>query len=184
MKFEPAGKRLEILKEVIKELARVAVLRFPTNATDILYWQETEATARKLRVEIKPTEARRADDFEAAFTTAVQWKAQALVVFDETLALTHKAQIVALATKYHLPAIYSWREFPEEGGLMSYGLNLVEMFRSLATFVDKIVKGSTPADLPVEQPTRFELVVNMKSAKALGVTVPPTLLAFATELIE
>ena len=140
--------------------------------------------ARKLGVALQPLEVRGPDDFEAAFATAKRGNAQALIVFDDVLTITYRHRIVALAASSRLPAMYGLREFPDDGGLMSYGPNVVVLLRRSATFVDKILKGAKPADLPVEQPTKFEFIINRKTAKALGLTVPPTLLAQADEVIE
>jgi putative ABC transport system substrate-binding protein len=147
-----------------------------------IFWRETEAAAQKLGVTLQPLEVCRLDDFEGAFADAKRGNAQALLVFDDSLHGMGIYRIVNLATSSRLPAIYASREFPVHGGLMSYGPNVVVLFRRAATFVDKILKGAKPADLPVEQPTKFELVVNLRTAKALGLTVPPSLLA--DEVIE
>jgi len=165
-------------------LARVAVLRNPIMAAHATFWQETEVAARTLGVTLQPIEVRGPEDFEAAFAAATRGNAQALIHFDDALTLAHRPRIVALAASSRLPAMYGFREFPDEGGLMSYGPSLVDLLRRAATFVDKILKGAKPADLPIEQPTKFELVINRKTAKALGVEVPPSLLARADEAIE
>ena len=124
------------------------------------------------------------EDFEAAFATAKQRNAQALLVFDDSLTFTYRSRITALAASSRLPVMYPYREFPDAGGLMSYGPSIVLLFRRAATFVEKILKGAKPADLPVEQPTKFELVINVGVAKAFGLTIPPSLLARADEVIE
>ena len=178
-----SGKRLELLNELLPGLARVAVLRNPTGIQAV-FWQETEAAARKLGVALQPLDVREPEDFEAAFTTAKQGNAQALLVFDDPLTLGFRSRIVSLAARNRLAAMYGPREFTDDGGLMSYGPNLVALFQRAASFVDKILKGAKPADLPVEQPTKFDLVINLKTAKALGITVPPALLARADEVIE
>ncbi len=178
------AKRLQLLKELVPELARLAVLRNPIVAVHAIFWQETEVAARKLGVALQPLEVRGPEDFEAAFAAATRGNAQALIALDDALTLAHRPRIVALAASSRLPAMYGFREFPDEGGLMSYGPSFVVLHRRAATFVDKILKGAKPADLPVEQPTKFELVINRKAANALGLTVPPTLLAQADEVIE
>jgi putative ABC transport system substrate-binding protein len=127
---------------------------------------------------------RRPEDFEAAFAAATRNKAQALLAFDDPLTIAYRPRIVALAASSRLPALYGFREFPDDGGLMSYGPSFVVLFRRAAAFVDKILKGAKPADLPVEQPTKFELVINLNTAKTLGLTISPTLLARADEVIE
>ena len=178
------AKRLELLKEFVPGLVRVAVLRNPLVATHAIFWQETEVAARKLGVALQPLDVRGPEDFEAAFAAATRGNAQALVAFDDALTVAYRPRIAALAASSRLPAMYGLREFPDDGGLMSYGPSFVVLFRRAATFVDKILKGAKPADLPVEQPTKFELVINRKTANALGLTVPPTLLAQADEVIE
>jgi putative tryptophan/tyrosine transport system substrate-binding protein len=178
------AKRLELLKEFVPGLVRVAVLRNPIVAVHAIFWQETEVAARKLGVALLPLDVRGPEDFQAAFITATRGNAQALIAFDDALTLAHRPGIVALAASSRLPTMYGLREFPDEGGLMSYGASFVELFRRAATYVDKILKGAKPSDLPIEQPTKFELVINRKTANALGLTVPPTLLAQADEVIE
>jgi len=135
-------------------------------------------------VALEALELRGPEDFEAAFATAKQRNAQALLDMEGLLTLLHRSRITALAASSRLPAMYPLREFPDAGGLMSYGASVPALWRRAATFVDKILKGAKPADLPVEQPTKIELVINGKTAKALGLTIPPSLLARADELIE
>src|SRR5262249_5920713 len=147
-------------------------------------WKQTEVAAQRLGVALEALEVRGREDFEAAFATAKQRNAQALIAFDDQLTWAHRSRIYALAASNRLPAIYPSREYLDAGGLMSDGVSSVLLYRQLATFVDKILKGAKPADLPVEQPTKLELVINVKFAKALGLTVPPSLLTFADELIE
>ncbi len=178
------AKRLEMLKEFVPGLARVAVLRNPGIAAHAVFWRETDAAAGKLGLVLQALDVRGPNDFEAAFAAARQDNAQALVALDDGLTIAYKTRIVALAASGHLPAIYGLREFPDDGGLMSYGPSFVDLLRRSATYVDKILKGAKPADLPVEQPTKFELVINRKTANALGLTVPPPLLALADEVIE
>jgi putative ABC transport system substrate-binding protein len=178
------GKRLQLLKELVSGLVRVAVLRNPMAASHAIFWHETEAAARKLGVALQPLEVRGPSDFEAAFAAAKQSNAQALLAFDDPLTIVYSDRIVALAAISRLPAMYGFREFPVYGGLMSYGPNQVDLFRRAATFVDQILKGAKPADLPVEQPTKFELVMNLKTAKALDLTIPTSIMAIADEVIE
>jgi len=137
-----------------------------------------------LGVALEALEVRGPEDFEAAFATAKQRNAQALLVFNDILTMAYRSRIFALAASSRLPAMYGFRDFPDAGGLMSYGPSTVPLFRRAASIVDKILKGAKPAELPVEQPTTFELVINVKVAKELGLTVPPSLLARADELIE
>jgi len=178
------GKRLELLKELVPGLARVAVLKNPLMEVHAIFWKDTEAAAWTLGVALQPLEVRGPEDFEAAFAAATRGNAQALIAFDDALTLAHRPRIVALAASSRLPAMYGLREFPDEGGLMSYGPSFVILFRRAASFVDKILNGAKPAELPVEQPTKFELVINRKTANALGLTVPPALLAQADDVIE
>src|SRR5258707_1121229 len=178
------AKRVQLLKECVPGLAQIAVLRNPSVAVHATFWQETEVAARTLGVALQPLDVRGPEDFEAAFAAATRGNAHALVAFDDPLTVAYRPRIVALAASSRLPAMYGFREFPDEGGLMSYGASFVDLLRRAATFVDKILKGAKPADLPIEQPTKFELVINRKTANALGLTVPPTLLAQADEVIE
>jgi putative ABC transport system substrate-binding protein len=178
------AKRLQLLTEFVPGLSRVAVLKNPSVVVHTTFWQETELAARKLGVALQPLDIRGPDDFEAAFAAATRGNAQGLIALDDGLTIAHRPQIVALAASSHLPAMYGLREVPDDGGLMSYGASFVDLLRRAATFVDKIVKGAKPAELPVEQPTKFELVINRKAADALGLTVPATLLAQADEVIE
>jgi putative tryptophan/tyrosine transport system substrate-binding protein len=178
------AKRVQLLKEFVPGLAQIAVLRNPSIAVHGTFWQDTEVAARKLGVALQPLDVRGPEDFEAAFAAATKGNAQALIAFDDALTVAHRTRIVALAASSRLPAMYGLREFPDDGGLMSYGPSFADLFRRAATYVDKILKGAKPADLPVEQPTKIELVINRKTANALGLTVPPTLLTQADDVIE
>jgi putative tryptophan/tyrosine transport system substrate-binding protein len=178
------ARRLQLLKEFVPGLVRVAVLRNPSVAVHATFWLDTEAAARTLGVVLQPLDVRGPEDFEAAFAAATRGNAQALIAFDDPLTIAHRPRIAALAASRRLPAMYGLREFPDDGGLISYGASFVDLFRRAATYVDKILKGAKPADLPVEQPTKFELVINRKAANALGLTVPPALLAQVDEVIE
>ena len=183
-----SGKRLQLLKEIVPGLARVGVLRNPmlpgTPISLKEFAKETEVAAQRLGVALEALEVRGPEDFEAAFATAKQRNAQALIDNEGTLTLVHRSRITALAASNRLPVMYPHRELPDAGSLMSYGVSGVFLFRRASAFVDKILKGAKPADLPVEQPTKFELVINVKVAKALGLTVPPSLLTLADELID
>ncbi len=178
------AKRLEMLVEFMPGLARVAVLRNPTVAAHATFWAATEEASRKLGVVLQALDVREPDDFEAAFVAAVRGNAQALIAFDDGLTIAYRPRIVALAASSHLPAIYGLREFPDDGGLVSYGPNFADLTRRSASYVDKILKGAKPADLPVEQPTKIDLVINLKTAKTLGLSVPPSLLLRADDVIE
>jgi putative ABC transport system substrate-binding protein len=179
-----SGKRLELLKEVVPRLSRLAVLSNPTSAAVPPQIRETEVTARALGVQLQPLEVRGPDDFERVFQAATKERAGALITLDDALLFTQRTRIVKLAAKSRLPAIYGFREFVDAGGLMSYAANTSDMYRRAAAFVDKILKGAKPADLPVEQPTKFEFVINLKAAKQIGLTIPPNVLARADKVIK
>ena len=182
---ELSGKRLELLKEVVPNLSRVAVLWDPVNPATLLQLRETEAAAQVLGVQLQPLEVRGPNpDFERAFQDTAGGQAGALITLDDLLILIHRRKIVDFAAKKRLPAMYGFRELPDAGGLMSYTANRSHLFRRAATYVDKLLKGAKPADLPVEQPTRFEFVINMKTAKALGLTIPPSILIRADQVIQ
>jgi putative tryptophan/tyrosine transport system substrate-binding protein len=180
---DTAGKRLEILREVLPGLRRLAILGnvgFPDSVREM---SEVEATARTLGFAVAKLEIRRAEDIVPAFE-ALKGDADALYVCSDALVNTDRIRINTLALAERLPTMHGVREFVEAGGLMSYGPSYPDLFRRAADFVDKILRGAKPADLPVEQPTKFELIINLKTAKALGIEVPPTLLARADEVIE
>jgi len=177
-------KRLQLLTQIAPGASRIAVLRGPDPHSEI-DWKQTQAAARLLNREVRLLEIRSPSEIEGAFRSATQWRASALVVLPGALLDREARQVVERAAKYRLPAMYAFRNFyMEQGGLISYGIDLVDIWRRGAYFVDKILKGAKPADLPVEQPTKFELVINLKTAKALGLTIPPSLLARADEVIE
>ncbi|MFL6828142.1 MAG: ABC transporter substrate-binding protein [Bradyrhizobium sp.] len=178
------AKRLQLLGELVPGLVRVAVLRNPTVPMHAMFWQDIDVAARKLGLALLPLDVRGPEDFEAAFAAATRGNAQGLIAFDDALTIAYRPRIVALAATGHLPAMYGLREFPDEGGLISYGPSFADLFRRAATYVDKILKGAKPSDLPVERPTKFELVINRKTANALGLAVSGMLLAQADEVIE
>ncbi|HEV2057518.1 MAG TPA: ABC transporter substrate-binding protein [Methylomirabilota bacterium] len=178
---ETTGKRLELLKELVPGAAPVAVLRVWTS---LLSWQVAEAAARERGWKLLSLEIRDAGEIEAAFKTATGARAGALLVFPGGLLDPHARRIAELAAKSRLPAMYGLRFYVEAGGLISYSANLIEINRRAAVFVDKILKGAQPADLPVEQPTKFELVMNLRAAKALGLNIPPSILSRADEVIQ
>jgi ABC-type uncharacterized transport system substrate-binding protein len=178
------GKRLQFVKELLPGVARVAVLWNAANPYTVLLVREIEAAARTLRVQIQSLEVREPDDFQNVLPTAISGGAGALVVVDDPLTVSSRTRIVSFAAQHRLPAMYGFREFAEAGGLMAFGANLADLYRRAPVYVDKILKGAKPADLPVEQPTKFDLVINLKTAKALGLTVPPSLLARADQVIE
>ena len=162
----------------------MALLWNAANPYPALAVREIEVAARTLRVQLQSLEVRGPDDFERAFADGIRGHARALITVDDPLTIFHRARIVDFAAKNRLPAMYQVREFVDAGGLMAYGPSLSDLFRRSATYVDKILKGAKPADLPVEQPTKFELVINLKTAKALGLTIPQSLLVRADEVIQ
>jgi putative ABC transport system substrate-binding protein len=178
------GKRLELLKEVIPRLSRVGVLRNPDRSAEASNSKEMEIAARSLDLRLQFLEVRSSNDFENAFRAAGKARAEALITIRTPLINGQKKRVADLAMKSRLPAIYDDREYIDAGGLMSYGTDLADLHRRAATYVDKILKGAKPADLPVEQPTKFELVINLKAAKQIGVTIPPNVLARADRVIK
>ncbi len=182
---ELTGKRLEILKEIVPTASRIAVLVNPDNPNAPPQMRSAEAAARSLRVELRPVlEVRGPADLEKAFEAAARARATAAIRMIDPSVFILRKETAALAAKYRLPVIYAFREDVEAGGLVAYGTNVFEQFRQAATFVDKILHGAKPADLPVEQPTKFDLVVNMKTAKALGIKIPQSVLVRADRVIE
>jgi putative ABC transport system substrate-binding protein len=178
---ELSGKRLQLLKEAFPGISRMAALWSATNPTSR---HATEEAARTLGVELRTIEAATPDDIPSGFEAVAAGGAEALVVLADPMFWNYRARIVTLAAAYRMPAIYPEREYVDDGGLLFYGQDISDAFRRQATYVDKILKGAKPADLPIEQPTNFELIVNLKTAKALGITVPQSLLARADEVIE
>ena len=178
------GKRLELLKEAFPKVARVAFLWGSGGARGNLPLTEMEAAAKALGVKLLSLEVRSLDDFESAFARAKRDGAQALITAPSPLINTQQRQVLDFAAKNRLPAMYPTSELVEAGGLMSYAPNYTDLYRRAADFVDKILKGTKPADIPVEQPTKFEFVVNLKSAKQIGVTIPPNVLARADRVIR
>jgi putative ABC transport system substrate-binding protein len=181
---ELSAKRLQLLREVVTGLSRVAVLSNPEDPPVVFSLKETEEAARASGLQLQLVEARRPEDFEGAFASLDRTRPDALVVLPASLMTEYADRVAKLALAHRLPAISYFREFPGAGGLMSYGPNLNETARQAAVYVDKILKGAKPADLPVQRPTKFELLINLKTAKALGLTVPPLMLLFADDVIE
>jgi putative ABC transport system substrate-binding protein len=186
-----AGKWMELLKEVAPSVTRVGVLREPaagvlreSAAAAIGQWAMIQAVAQSLGAELKPIDARDADELERAITAFARAPNGGLIVAVSAAALTHRDLIITLAARYRLPTVYAYRVFVTYGGLMTYGPDIPSQYRRAAGYVDRILKGESPADLPVQAPTKYELVINLKTAKALGLDVPPTLLARADEVIE
>ncbi len=182
---ELSGKRLELLREAVPKLSPVAVLWNSANPAMILSFRETQTAAQVLGVSLQSWEVQGdPQDFERAFSMISKERPHALVVVLDPFTILHRSRIVELAAKHRLPAMYDVRAFVEAGGLMSYGPSVPDMYRRAATYVDKILKGAKPAELPVEQPTRFELVINLKTAKALGLTIPQSVLIRADQVIQ
>jgi len=177
-------KRLEILKEVVPSASRIAVLLNPGNPSCSLQMKDLTAVAPALGLTLFAVEAKGLDDIAPGFTTMKKQRAGAVLVCGDRLFSTYRRPIFDLATKSRFPAIYSTKEYPEAGGLMSYGANFPDLYRRAATYVDKILKGTKPADLPVEQPTKFEFIVNLKTAKEIGLTIPPNVLVRADRVIR
>jgi putative ABC transport system substrate-binding protein len=182
--FSVGGKWLELLKEISPTMSRAGVLRDPTLATSIAQFAAIQSAAPSLGVELVPLNARNADDIERTITAFVRVPQGGLVVSSNPFVATHRALIIRLAAEHKLPAIFVERHFVGAGGLMSYGSDFVDQFRRAADYVNRILKGEKPADLPVQAPVKYELAINLKTAKALGLTVPPALLARADEVIE
>ena len=181
---ELAGKQIELLKEMLPRLSRVAVLANPGNGAHPAWVKEASAATRSLRLHLQPLEARRADQLDDAFAALTNQRAGALLVLADGVFLLNRARIADLAAKRRVATMYGLREHVDAGGLVFYGASLRDSFRRAAIYVDKIIKGADPGDLPIEQPTKFELVLNLKTAKALGLTIPPSLLARADETIK
>ena len=179
---ELSGKRLQLLKEASPAISRIAALWNPADPRSIR--GATEEAARTLGLELRTIEVASPDRIPAGFEAAVSGGAEALVILANAMFWNQRTQIVALAAKHRMPAIYPEREYVDDGGLLAYGQDIPDSFRQAAGYVDKVFKGAKPADLPIQQPTRFQLVVNLKTAKALGLTIPPSILDLADEVIE
>ena len=182
--LEIYGKRLELLKEVVPKLSRIAFLFNPTVPAYAAVVRETEVPAQALGVQLQALEVRSPNDIESAFQAAIKARAGALLLHDNPLFNTHQTRIVDLAVKNRLPAMYGFTNFVDAGGLMVYGVSLADLWRRAATYVDKMLKGAKPADLPVEQPMKFELIINLKTAKQIGLTIPPNVLVRADRVIK
>jgi putative ABC transport system substrate-binding protein len=179
-----AGKRLELLKEAVPKISRVAVLWNPHDPSSAQQWKESQLAARELGLQLHSMEVSSADQFESAFKEANQVRSSGLFVVSSALAFSNQNPITELAIKNRLPAIYTRGHFVDSGGLISYGPDQAERFRRVAAMVDKILKGTKPADIPVEQPTKFELIINLKVAKQIGLTIPLNVLARADKVIK
>jgi putative tryptophan/tyrosine transport system substrate-binding protein len=184
LQSELVGKELEFLKEVLPTVSRVAVLRNPANPAAALAAPGAEAAAQRLGVQLHLVEARGPEAFDRAFAAMTQAHAGALLVMGDRLFVEHRRRLAELAVMSHLPTMHNIRPFVEAGGLMAYGPSTRDLRRRAAVYVDKILKGAKPADLPVEQPTKYELIINLKTAEALGLTIPPSVLFQATEILR
>ncbi len=181
---EISGKRLELLKEIVPKLSRVAVLGTSTNPGNTQQSRETELAAGAFRVKLQYLDVLGPKDVETAFGAAGKGRADAVLVLGSPVLNSRRTQIADLALKSRLPAIYGQSEWAEDGGLMSYGVSFTDLYRRAATYVDKILKGAKPADLPVEQPMKFEFIINLKAAKQIGLTIPPNVLVRADRVIR
>jgi len=184
MTAELGGKRLELLTELVPRLSRVAVLWNPQGVGSPLYWKEIQLPARQLGIQLHSLEVRSSNDFDQAFEDATSARAGALFVTGDPVITTNLRRIAGLAAKSRLPSIFQWSEFADAGGLVTYGPDRADLWRRAATYVDKILKGAKPGDLPIDRATRFELVINLKTAKALGITIPQSVLFRADRVIE
>jgi putative ABC transport system substrate-binding protein len=181
---ELSGKRLELLKDAVPKLTRIGALSDLTNPTQPLEWKEILVAAKGLKLKLQSLGVRGGNDFDSAFEAALRERAQALITLPQPLINAHRNRIVEFAVKNKMPAMYPAPEFMDIGGLMSYGPIYTELYRRAATYVDKILKGAKPADLPVERPTKFEFIINLKTAKQIGLTIPPSVLARADRVIR
>jgi len=181
---ELGGKRLELLKQMVPKASRVAVLHDPTDRSNVLILKQLQESVTTLGLILEPLEVREPREFEGAFIAMARERADAMFGTPGALTFEHRKLLVDLAAKHRIPAMWGHRSFVDAGGLMSYAVNLYDQNRQAAVFVDKILKGTKPGDLPVEQPTRFELVINRGCVKALGLTIPPSLLVRADQVIE
>jgi len=181
---EISGKRLELLKEVVPKLSRVAVFETSTNPGNAQSLRETELAAGALGVHLQSLDVRGPEDIETVFREARKGRADAVIVLAGPILISHQTQIVDLTVRNRLPSVYGQPEYVEVGGLMFYGPSIADLSRRAATYVDKILKGTKPADIPVEQPTKFELVINLKAAKQIGLTIPPNVLVRADKVIR
>jgi putative ABC transport system substrate-binding protein len=177
-------KRLELLKETFPKIRRVGILGNPANPNHTIQMNETQAAAKELGLQVQVLEARNLNEVEAVFSNLSEKSVSALLMLPDAMLNAHRERSAELATKSRVPAIFEFKEFVEAGGLMSYGTNIVAVYRRVAVYIDKIVKGAKPSELPVEQPTNFEFVINLKAAKQMGLTIPPNVLSRADKVIK
>jgi len=181
---ELEGKRLELFKQAVPKLSRVVALLNPANPFTTIAWQAMQPAAEALGVQLQPVEVQGPNDLDRALATIETVRPDGLIIVPDRFLLTYRASIVQFMAKHRLPGMSPFRVFVEEGGLLSYGPDYTDMYRRAATYVAKILRGATPADLPMEQPTKFEFVINLKTAQALGLAIPPTLLFQADKVIQ
>jgi len=179
-----SGKRLSLLMETVRNVSRVAIIMNPDNPISAIFLEETKVAARRLGAELQRFDARNSEEIEQTFAVAAGQRVDGAIVFDDPVLWSSRAQIVALAAARKIPTVYGYRDFVDEGGLLSYGPDRPDQYRRTAKYVDKVLKGAKPSDLPVEQPTKFELIINRKTARSLGIELPASLIVGADELIE
>jgi putative ABC transport system substrate-binding protein len=182
--FELVGKRLELLKEAVPKISRVAVLAYPGHPGEERELKETRLTAEALKIVLHYLSITNPTDVDKAFGMIAKEHTDAILAFPDPITMAHRTQIAEFAVKRRLPSVFGWKDYVEAGGLMSYGPILAESWRRVAVYVDKILKGTKPADLPVERPAKFEFVINLKTAKQIGITIPPNVLARANQVIK
>jgi putative ABC transport system substrate-binding protein len=182
--FELVGKRLELLKETVPKISRVAVLAYPGHAGEERELNETRLTAEALKIVLHYLSVNNPTDIDKAFGIIAKEHTDAILAFPDPITMAHRTQIAEFAIRRRLPSVFGWKDYVEAGGLMSYGPILAESWRRVAVYVDKILKGTKPADLPVERPAKFEFVINLKTAKQIGLTIPPNVLARADRVIR
>jgi putative tryptophan/tyrosine transport system substrate-binding protein len=182
--LELEGKRLELLKQAVPKLSRVVALLNPGNPYTTIAWKAAQPAAEALGLTLQPVEARGPHDLDRAFSMIKEVRPDGLIIIPDRFLLTYRAPIVHFMAEQRLPGMFPFRDFVQEGGLLAYGPDYTDLYRRAATYVAKILRGAKPADLPMEQPTKFELVINLKTAKALGLTITPTLLFQADEVIR
>ena len=184
LSLDLAGKRLELLKETAPKISRLAIISLRTHPGEKSEFNETQAAAQLLKTKLQYLPFGTSDELENAFKTMIKDRPQAMLIFPDALTLSYRDRLAGFALKQKLPSMFGWREYVDAGGLLSYGPNLADSFRRLAVYVDKILKGTKTADIPVEQPTKFEFAINLKTAKQIGLTIPPNVLVRADKVIR
>jgi putative tryptophan/tyrosine transport system substrate-binding protein len=184
MSADLIGKRLELLRQLLPQLARVAVLWYGANPYPALVFKETQTAGRATGIEVQSLEVRNTDELDGIFESSKRQRPEALILVEDPFIFAHLKRIANFALSQKLPSLFGFREFPIAGGFMSYGASLADAYQHAADYVDKILRGAKPADIPVQQPTKFDLVINLNTAKALGIIVPRTFLVAADEVIE